>query len=295
MPTVNRGLPSVALKRGREILLFDCGEGTQRQMLKASLGFNRRMRIFITHLHGDHVLGLPGVMMTMSLLGRTRSLQIYGPRGIAAFLEAVQKTAYLGVTYPVEVYEVEGEGLVCKGDSYTVEACYTNHKGVTHGYALVEEPRPGIFYPEKAEALGVPEGPLWSKLQHDVPVSLPDGRVVEPSQVSGPKRPGRKLIYTGDTRPSENILRLSKDADLLIHDSTLDDSLEETAKVDGHSTPSQAAKIADEAKVKKLILTHISARYVDGTVLVEQARKIFPNTEIAEDLMRVEIPFREDW
>lgn len=261
-------------------------------MLKARVGFNRKTRIFITHMHGDHSLGLPGVMMTMSLLGRDRRLQIYGPPGLAAFVNAVQETIRFGVTYPVEVYEIKNECGVCKGRGYTIEARYTDHKGVSLGYALIEEPRPGVFYPEKAKALDVPEGPLWSKLQHGFSVSLPNGRTVMPLQVTGSKRPGRKVVYTGDTRPSRSILNLAKDADLLIHDGTLDDSLEEMAKLEGHSTPSQAAKIAKEAGVKRLILTHISARYKSTELLLEQARKIFPNADVAEDLMRVKIPLR---
>jgi len=232
-------------------------------MLRAGVGFNRKTRIFITHMHGDHCLGLPGIMMTMSLLGRDKKLQIYGPPGLTSFVEAVRETIGFGLTYPVEIY------------------------------ALIEKERPGVFYPEKARALGVPEGPLWSKLQHGFPVSLPDGRTIEPHQVTGPKRPGRKIVYTGDTRPSKNILHLAKDADLLIHDGTLDDSLEETAELEGHSTPSQAARIAKEAGVKKLILTHISARYRSTEVLAEQARKIFPNTEVAEDLMMIKVPLAE--
>jgi len=262
-------------------------------MLRAGVGFNRKTRIFITHMHGDHCLGLPGIMMTMSLLGRDKKLQIYGPPGLTSFVEAVRETIGFGLTYPVEIYEIEGEGVICNGDGYTVEACYTDHKGVSFGYALIEKERPGVFYPEKARALGVPEGPLWSKLQHGFPVSLPDGRTIEPHQVTGPKRPGRKIVYTGDTRPSKNILHLAKDADLLIHDGTLDDSLEETAELEGHSTPSQAARIAKEAGVKKLILTHISARYRSTEVLAEQARKIFPNTEVAEDLMMIKVPLAE--
>jgi ribonuclease Z len=159
-------------------------------------------------------------------------------------------------------------------------------------YALIEKPRPGRFNPEKARALGVPEGPLWSKLQHGSAVRLPNGKIVRSEEVVGPQRPGRKIVYSGDTRPIESVVQLARNADLLIHDGTLDDKLADKAHEDGHSTAGQAAEIARKAKVRRLILTHISARYKDATVLVEQARKIFPNTTIAEDFMEVKLPLK---
>jgi ribonuclease Z len=158
----------------------------------------------------------------------------------------------------------------------------------------VEKPRPGKFYPEKAKALGVPEGTLWSKLQHGHKVKLPDGRVIKPEQVVGPPRPGRKIVYTGDTKPFKGFVKFAADADLLIHDATLDDELAERATEDGHSTPSQAAKDAKRAKAKQLILTHISARYDNTSILLEQAQKIFKNTRVAEDFMKIEIPLLEN-
>ncbi|MEM2547201.1 MAG: MBL fold metallo-hydrolase, partial [Candidatus Bathyarchaeia archaeon] len=184
-------------------------------------------------------------------------------------------------------------GTICEADEYTVQAIWANHVIPSLAYALVEKPRPGKFYPEKARALGVPEGPLWSKLQHGNEVKLPNGKIVKPEDVMGPPRKGRKIVYTGDTRPFDGLADFASNADLLIHDATLDDKLAERAYEDGHSTPSQAAETAEKAKARLLVLTHVSARYEDPRMLLKQARKIFKNTRIAEDLMEIEIPLPE--
>jgi ribonuclease Z len=273
--------------------MFDCGEGVQRQMIKAKAGFHRKMKIFITHMHGDHVLGLPGLMQTMALLGREKRLEVYGPLGIKNFIQSIRETVQFALTFPIEIYEINDVGVVCKEDEYAVNATWANHVIPSLAYALVEKPRPGKFYPDKAQKLGVPEGPLWSRLQHGHTVKLPGGKVVKPEDVAGPPRPGRKIVYTGDTRPFEILAEFAAYADLLIHDATLDDFLVEKAEDDGHSTPSQAAETAKRAKVKQLILTHISARYDDTDVLVKQAQKIFKNTIVAEDFMKIEVPLSE--
>jgi ribonuclease Z len=261
-------------------------------MTQAGVGFHRKTKIFITHMHGDHVLGLPGLLQTMSLLDREKKLDIYGPQGIKAFVEAISQTVQFTLTFPVQVSEIEA-GLVCKEREYTVHAALSNHMIPSLAYVLTEKPRPGRFHPEKAKALGVPEGPLWSKLQGGSAVKLPDGRIVKPELILGSPRPGRKIVYTGDTRPSEKLVRLAENADLLIHEATFDDELLERAWEDGHSTPSQAAETAKEAGVKRLVLTHISARYGDAGMLVEHARKVFSNTELAEDFMKIELPLPE--
>jgi ribonuclease Z len=292
IPTPQRGLSAVAIKRKAELLLFDCGEGTQRQMIQAGVGFHRKTKLFITHMHGDHILGLPGLLQTMSLLDREKKLEIYGPQGIKAFVEAISQTVRFTLIFPVEVSEVKAE-LVCEEKEYDVYATPSNHMIPGFAYALTEKPRPGRFHPEKAKALGVPEGRLWSKLQDGSSVKLADGHVVKPEMVLGSPRSGRKIVYTGDTMPAENIVGLAENADLLIHEATFDDELMERAGEDGHSTPSQAAKTAKEAKVKRLVLTHISARYRDAGLLLEQARKIFPNTELAEDFLKIELPLSE--
>ncbi|RLI21494.1 ribonuclease Z [Candidatus Bathyarchaeota archaeon] len=291
-PTPQRSLPAIAIKRKGEIILFDCGEGVQRQMIIAKLSFHRKMKIFITHMHGDHLLGLPGLIQTMSLFDRQRKLEIYGPEGIKEFMDVIQKTVQYTLTFPIEIHEISKAGVLCEEDEYVVSAVEADHVIPSFAFALIEKPRPGKFYPEKAKKLGVPEGPLWSKLQRGQTVTLRNGRVIEPSEVVGPPRPGRKIVYSGDTRPCVNVAKLAENADLLIHDSTLDDELAEKAYEDGHSTPSQAAEIAKEARAKRLALTHISARYKSTEKLLEQAKKIFPNVFVAEDFMKIEVPLK---
>ncbi len=290
VPTVVRSLPAALLRRQGEQLMFDCGEGVQRQMVKAKVGFHRKMKIFVSHMHGDHVLGLPGLLQTMALLGRERKLEVYGPEGIAQFLGCVRESLQFGLTFPVEIREICGDGVVCEEKDYTVEAMRSNHVVNGFAYAFVEKPRAGKFYPEKAMALGVPEGELWSRLQRGDSVELADGRVVLPEAVVGSLRKGRKIVYSGDTRPFEEFVEFAADADLVIHEATFDDALAEKAEVDGHSTPSQAALQAKRAKAKKLVLTHISARYADAGLLLEQARKVFGDVVVAEDFLVLELP-----
>jgi len=290
IPTIARALPSVVVKRKNEILMFDCGEGVQRQMIKAGVGFHKKMRIFVSHMHGDHVLGLPGLLQTMSLLDRTQKLEVYGPVGIKAFIESIQQTVQFVLTFPVEINEIENEDVICEDKEYNVQAARTDHVIPSLAYALIEKPRPGRFDPEKAKMLGVPEGPMWSRLQHGEKAKIATGKVIKPEQVVSASRPGRKITYSGDTRPTKSLVKLAENADLLIHEATLEDNLIERAQEDGHSTPSQAAKTAKKAKVKRLILTHLSARYKNAKPLLEQARKIFPNVDVAEDFMKFEVP-----
>jgi ribonuclease Z len=280
----------VLIQRQNEQLMFDCGEGVQRQMIKAKVGFHKKAKIFISHMHGDHVLGLPGLLQTMALMDRQRKLEIYGPQGLKGFLEGIRESLQFVLTFPVEIHEIIDVGVICKEEEYDVEAEWSNHVIPSLAYAFVEKPRPGKFYPDKAKALGVPEGQLWSKLQHGDAIKLSDGRVVKPEEVMGPLRVGRKIVYTGDTRPFKGFAKFAADADMVIHDATLDDALAENAAVDGHSTPSQAAEEAGKAKAKQLVLMHISARYVDAGLLLEQAQKVFKSTVVAEDFMVLELP-----
>jgi ribonuclease Z len=270
--------------------MFDCGEGVQRQMIKAKAGFHKKMKMFISHMHGDHMLGLPGLLQTMALMDRQRKVEIYGPEGIKRFLEDTREVLQFALTFPVEIHEIHDAGVVCREEEYVVEAAWANHVVPSLAYAFVEKPRPGKFYPAKARALGVPEGELWSKLQHGEQITLANGRVVKPEEVLGSLRAGRKIVYTGDTKPFKGFARFAAGADLVIHDATLDDALAEKAAKDGHSTPSQAAEEAAKAKAKKLVLMHISARYADASVLLEQAQKVFKNTVVAEDFMKLELP-----
>jgi len=287
MPTGKRGSASVAIKRKGELILFDCGEGTQQKMVLAHLGFGGRMRIFISHLHGDHILGLPGLLQTMALLRREHPLYVYGPRGLMEFIKAF--SSILGCpSFPLEVFEVLDNGMVFSGSEYIIEAVRADHEGESWSYALAELPRPGKFHPEKAKGLAIPEGPLWRRLQHGEDVKLGD-KIVKSAEVVEPQRIGSKIVYSGDTRPNEELVRMAKRADLLIHEATFNDDMEDRAKEDGHSTASQAAEIARAAEVTKLVLTHLSSRYPDPEPMLINARKIFPETQVAEDLMELNI------
>ena len=291
VPTPKRGAPAIAVVRENELFLFDCGEGTQQKIITAGLGFGRRTRILVTHLHGDHLYGLPGLMQTMSLLGRERPLQIYGPKGIGVFL-GFFSAMFGNVGFPVEIQEIAEKGVVCSGKGYQILAAPLDHS--THGwsYALVEDPRPGRFHPEKALELGIPKGRLWKEIQEGRNVTLQDGRTIRPGDIVESPRPGRKIVYSGDTRPNTDLVELARDADVLIHESTFGDELADKALLDGHSTPSQAGEAAAKARVGLLLLTHISPRYVDTTSLLEEARKVFGESRIAEDLMKIEIPLK---
>jgi ribonuclease Z len=293
VPTPERGLPAVLIQRQNEQLMFDCGEGVQRQMIRAKVGFHKKMKVFVSHMHGDHVLGLPGLLQTMALMDRQKKIEVYGPEGIKRFLEGTREVLQFALTFPVEIHEVYDAGVICREEEYAVEAAWSNHVVASLAYAFVEKPRAGKFYPDKARALGVPEGELWSKLQHGETVKLQESRVVKPEEVVGARRPGRKIVYTGDTRPFKGFARFAAGADLVVHDATFDDALAEKAVEDGHSTPSQAAEGAKKAKAKKLVLTHISARYADVGVLLEQAQRVFKNTVVAEDFMELELPLLE--
>jgi ribonuclease Z len=292
MPSGLRGLPSIAVRRGGELLLFDCGEGTQRAMAKARLGFGRPMRIFITHLHGDHILGLPGLIQTMNLLGRERPLHIYGPGRVGGFLETVSRFVS-PPEFPL-ILHIVSRGVIYRGADYRVEAVEAEHEGECWSYAVVEDPRPGRFHPEKARRLGVPEGSLWKRLQRGEDVVLGDGRVVRSGDVVDPPRKGRKVVYSGDTRPNRRLVELARGADVLIHEATFDDSLRERAMKDGHSTAREAAEIASEAGVGLLVLTHISARYPDPKPLLEDAEGVFPKVVVAEDLMVLRVPLSDE-
>jgi ribonuclease Z len=288
IPSVERSLPSVALKYKRWILLFDCGEGTQRQMMKARIGFSKPMKIFITHLHGDHCFGLLGLLQTMNLLGRERELEIYGPAGLKGFLESAMDYSLAGLRFPLEVREISS-GSTVKGESFKVKAKLAMHSIPNLAYRFEEDKRPGKFHVEKALRLGIPKGPLWHRLQHGRKVKLPDGREIKPSQVVDPPKPGVKIVYSGDTKPCRAVLELARGADLLIHECTFDDSLAERAEAEYHSTPRGASTLALKAGIKQLILTHLSTRYRDDEALLEQARKNFPKTLVARDLMKLEL------
>ena len=292
-PTVERGVSSIALVREGETLLFDCGEGTQRQMMRYGVSFNFG-DVFFSHFHTDHYLGIIGLMRTMALQGRTEALRCWGPRGA---LRAMKKCEALGadrLTFPVEVAELAPGELVRRKD-YEVQALAADHGGTSAvGWALVEDIRRGRFNPDRARELGVPEGPLWGKIHKGESVTLPDGRVVRPEELVGITRPGRRIVITGDTRPCDATRLAASDADLLVHESTFGDEEAERAIETGHSTAREAATLARDAGALRLVLTHLSARYTrDVSDLEREARSVFPLTKIARDGMELDVPFRD--
>ncbi len=291
IPTARRSLPSTALIRQGEMILFDCGEGTQLQMRRAHTGFGRLTKIFISHLHGDHLAGLPGLLMTMALLSHHTPVKIIGPRGLKRFVEVSKETFRFHGDYHLTVEETEG-GAVDQGPGYRVEARPMDHSIFALGYAFIEEDRPGEFHLERALELGVPLGPLFGQLQRGQSVSLEDGRLIRPQDVLGSPRKGRKFVHALDTRPCQEVVELAGDADLLLHDGMFAQELAEDAQQMGHSTAAQAAQIAKKAGVRQLLLSHISQRYRDEEMLLREAQEIFPQTAVARDLMTVEIPLR---
>ena len=285
VPSKFRNLPGVLLRRGPELLLFDCGEGTQRQFLQAKAGTNRKMRIFISHLHGDHIFGLPGLLHSLSFMGRTRELEIIGPKGIAQFINSINRVVRLYSEFPLRIREVR-PGRVVNDPEYEVAAVAAEHGVPCLAYAFEEKPRPGRFDPAKARKLGIPEGPLWKKLQTSDAVRIGRRRILS-RLVVGPPRPGVKTTYAVDTRPCVSVVKLAAGSNLLIHDSSFDDSASEKAKEYGHSTATEAAQVAKRSKVRRLALFHISAMYEDATPLLAQARRIFPNTILGKDMATV--------
>ncbi|MEP7326975.1 MAG: ribonuclease Z [Gemmatimonadota bacterium] len=289
-PTVERNTAGLALQREGETIIFDCGEGTQRQMMRWSVGFSFR-EIFFTHFHSDHFLGLIGLVRTMGLLDRSEPLTLYGPKGAQRVLGAALTVGIERTRFPVEIIEVK-PGDVLRREEYEIRTFETDHRIDTVGFALAEHQRLGRFNPDKARDLGIPEGPLWGRLHRGDTIELPDGRTVSPADLVGGPRPGRTLVYTGDTRPSPAVVAASRGADLLVHEATFSDSEIERAKETGHSTAREAAEVAREAGVRRLVLTHISPRYsVDVSDLLNEAQAIFPETTIARDGWTVEVPY----
>lgn len=282
-PTRERNVASVAMVLDSRVLLFDCGEGTQQQLLRAPVRSGAIDAIFISHLHGDHLFGLPGLLATLGLHGRTAPLTVYGPPGLQAYLAAVP---YGGRAFAVTVVE-SGAGEVHRGAGYHVTAAFMDHTAPCLGYALIEDERRGALDAARARELGVPPGRLYGALHRGDDVTLDDGTVVLSSTVVGPSRPGRRVVYCTDTRPCAAAAELARDADVLIHESTYTDDLAAEASERGHSTAGEAARIAATANVQRLILTHISPRYRDADPLLDDARAVFPATEAAHDFFEV--------
>lgn len=292
IPTPKRGMPAIAVKRGGELILFDCGEGTQRQLTQAKLSPLKISSVFITHLHGDHFLGIAGLVQTMSLLGRERPLEIFCPAGEGERIRTLLQTPHYTITFEVRIRELNpGEKVAFNG--YRVRTASTEHSVPQLAYSLVEDERPGKLDVERALALGIKPGPDFSRLKRGEPVKLPDGRIVRPEEVVGPPKPGRKIVYTGDTRPTDSVVELARGADILIHECTLAEDLRQRADETLHSTPVGAAEVARRAGAKLLVLVHLSPRYDHPDKLLEEARRVFPNTVVAEDLMELEVPLEK--
>lgn len=292
LPTRNRNPSAIMVNREGELLLFDCGEGTQQQMMRAKTGMKALTSIFITHFHADHMLGIPGLIQTMSFLGRTEPLRIYGPQWVKEFVKILSELGYYKLRFEVEAIELV-PGEIVSRDGYCIQAIETDHSVPSLGYALLEDSLRGRFNREKAIALGVPPGPLFSKLHSGIDVEV-NGKLIRSEDVVGRTRPGRKIVYTGDTRPCDSILMASKGADVLIHDSTLASDQGEWAKESKHSTAFEAATLAKEAGVDRLVLTHISSRYTDDvSPLLKEAQTVYESVIIAEDLMEIDIPLKK--
>jgi len=289
-PSVERNVAGLALAREGETLLFDCGEGTQRQMMRYGVSFAFR-EIFFTHYHADHMLGVTGLMRTMGLQDRTLPVTLYGPRGAERVLGAAIGLGIERNRFPIEIREIAA-GERIRRDDYDIVVFPADHRADTVGFALVEHTRLGRFNPERARELGVPEGPLWGKLHKGETVQLPDGRRLGPDDLVGQPRRGRTVVYTGDTRPTLGVIEAARGADLLIHDSTFGEEERARAEETGHSTAAQAAEVAREAGARRLVLTHISPRYTrEAPELLAEAKAVFPESIVARDGLTIDVPF----
>ncbi len=290
-PSKIRNVTSVAVQLPGEVVMFDCGEGTQRQLMRSSVSFMKISTIFISHLHADHFLGIPGLVQSMSLNGRENDLRIIGPMGTKKNVQSMLRLGYFKSGFRVLAEDINPKSMLDFGD-YTVRCVEAEHSIPSLAYSLEEKPRPGRFDLKKARKLSIPEGPLYRRLQEGKPIKVGDRKIL-PEQVLGPPRPGRKLVYSGDTKPSKTIVKLAKNADVLIHDCTLDSSHSKLASDFGHSTAAEAATVAKAAKVGTLFLVHLSPRYESHEVLEEEARSIFKESVVAQDLMEHVVRYRD--
>jgi ribonuclease Z len=293
-PTVERNVSSLAVVREGETLMFDCGEGTQRQMMRYGISFGLA-DIFFTHMHADHVLGIAGLLRTLGLEGRTEPMRLYGPEGSASLIRRAIALGSDRQSFPIEVVELAA-GTPLKRNGYSIVPFPVAHGDkIALGYQILEEIRLGRFNPDRARELGIPEGPLWGKIHKGEAITLDNGKRIEVSELVGPTRPGRKVVLTGDSRPCDATVAASENADLLVHEATFAEEEAQRAVETGHSTAREAAEVAQKAGVKKLVLNHFSARYSrDPSILENEARAVFANTVIARDGMEIAIPFENE-
>ena len=290
VPTAKRAPTSLLVRRGGDRFLIDCGEGTQRQLLRSGIGLIELHEVFVTHYHADHYLGLPGMLKTFSLRGRELPLTVYGPPGLRDLFDGLRRI-FGKLTYPLDLQELQAGDSLDRGD-YRVVAFSVRHGVPGLGYAVIEEPRPGRFDVAAARALAVPEGPAWGALQRGQTVEVPGGGSVAPEQVLGPARDGRKLVISGDTRPARTVLEIAVEADLLVHDGTFSRDEQERADETCHTTAADAAEVARVADVRMLALTHLSNRYF-GAEILREARAVFPETVVPRDFDIIDVRFAE--
>ena len=286
-PTEKRGLSCICLEKEGEILMFDAGESAQISYMKSGLGWNKKMKLFVTHLHGDHCVGILGLLQTMSMQNRTEPLEIFGPKGIDEFLAANIKILNFGLPFSILITIVD-EGTIYENNKFLIHAAKANHSITAFSYLFEEKDKPGRFNVEKAKELGIPEGELWNKLQNGIDV-INNGKKIKPEQVLGKKRSGKKIGISGDTMPTKELEEFFNECDYLVFDSTFLDEEKQKAQDTCHSTAKQAAELAKKANVKNLILTHFSARYKDEIGHKTEAEQIHNSVITAKDLLEVEI------
>ncbi len=286
VPTLERNHPSIALRAFAEVMLFDCGEGTQRQLIEAKISPMKITKIFISHFHGDHILGLGGLIQSLGFRGREKDLDIYGPKGLHKIINAISSFGYFQINYNLNIHEIQ-DGTVIETEDYVVECAKVEHNIPSYAFSIREKKKP-LFLREKAEELGIPPGPLYGKLHNGEEVEF-EGRIIKPEQVLGEAKKGKKISYSGDTRPCEAMIRLARDSDILIHESTYEAEDYQRAVDNAHSTSVEAAEIAREANVNELVLTHISTRYTSDKNIKSEAQKVFKNTKVARDYMKIDL------
>jgi len=286
-PTENRGLSCICLERDGEILMFDAGEAAQISFMKSGLGWNKKMKLFVTHLHGDHCVGILGLLQTMSMQNRTETLEIFGPKGVEEFIGANIKILNFGLSFPVLISIIK-EGKIFEDEKFSMYVCKASHSVTAFSYLFKEKDKPGRFNLEKARQLGIPEGKLWSDLQKGNEITI-NGKTINSNQVLGEKRPGEKIGISGDTMPTSELEKFFENCDYLVFDSTFLEEEKLKAQETCHSTAKQAATLGKNAKVKNLILTHFSARYKDEVEHLKEAQEIHNSVITANDLLEIEI------